>query len=422
MSDHVERAVLARMLVSRATRQIGLERLGAADFRYMMTRLLFTAMGELHAAGKPVTVESVAAKSGAKVATVAEVRDHDTSGASGESWISELVDLSMRRHARAVAERIVANADHPDVDAQWFRDQFAEGTTLLPSAASRRAVADIDTFVETTDRAYSWLVPWMLERGERLLLVGEEGKGKSILLRQWAFQLAAGCHWASGKIIEPGKVLVIDAENSPKQVARAATWPLEMARKYADGTPAKWDPTRLRVETIHRLDIVSNREQRDTIDRWLERYRPDLLLIGPLYKVGRDVKGANYKDNAMAMTDVLDGWRERFGCAVAMEHHSPKGESGSPRELSPADSSVWMRWPDIGVNVRYQRAREEVPEKGAHSWCPELLTHFHVGDFRGMRGFHQYPNVLVYGDRRLDQWQWHNPTMQAWSDPANDVF
>jgi ATPase subunit of ABC transporter with duplicated ATPase domains len=53
---------------------------------------------------------------------------------------------------------------------------------------------DLDAFLAEPDPEYDWLIPGLLERGDRVIVTGQEGKGKSTLLRQIGVQVAAGIH------------------------------------------------------------------------------------------------------------------------------------------------------------------------------------------------------------------------------------
>jgi hypothetical protein len=87
-------------------------------------------------------------------------------------------------------------------------------------------------FLERVNTDYHWLVPGILERRDRLMVVAGEGSGKSVLLRQWAMQLACGAHWATGEYSTHGKVLVVDCENSEPQIARELRRLVNVAHGY----------------------------------------------------------------------------------------------------------------------------------------------------------------------------------------------
>lgn len=395
---------LACVMRSRAARDEAVAVLSATDFTTFFGRGLWNATMGLHADGLPVTPWTIAERANCSLSSVAACLDADTSGGTNADWVRLLRDESMRRHVRGSALRLVEHIDRNGFREDDVRGALSEMSLLLPSAARRDADDTIDDWIANTSTAYDWLVPWMLERGERLLLVGEEGKGKSVLLRQWAFQLACGCHWATGMPIEPARVLLVDAENSTKNIVRAAKWAWNSAVKYAEQHRG-WDAARLMPKRMPNVDIVGNREARDTVANWIEKYRPDLLIIGPLYKIGRNTQ-RTYEDSAVAMTDVIDDWRDRYGIAVAMEHHAPKAADASGhRAIGPFGSSVWLRWPEVGLALTHYDRRDMEGDKPRHT-CSEARTHFHVGTFRGSRGAHQFPGMFRHGSMNNDRWQW----------------
>ncbi|MBK9178745.1 MAG: site-specific DNA-methyltransferase [Acidimicrobiales bacterium] len=47
---------------------------------------------------------------------------------------------------------------------------------------------------------------------------------------------------------------------------------------------------------------------------------------------------------------VLDDLRTRYRFALLVEHHAPKRQAGV-RELAPYGSSLWLRWPELGLKL-----------------------------------------------------------------------
>jgi replicative DNA helicase len=393
-----EADVLHFMLRSRAARAHALGRLTGSDFASTSGCALFSALREVHGHGEPVDPSSVARAANAATSTVTPLWDR-TPYRTDIECVQALLAESTRRNLKAALGRIAARVDDAPLD--YFRDALAEARVMLPSADLHVDVPNVAEFLTSIDTTYDWLMPWMVERGERVMIVAPEGSGKTVLLRQWAFQLAAGCHWVTGRITPPHRVLYVDAENSDVNIARASRHLYRLASRYAEACEHGWDDDRLRIQSVWNLDITTNREQRDTIEGWLERYRPDLLVIGPIYKVGRNSRALSYEDAALAVTDVIDGWRQRFGIAVAMEHHAPSAQDGGgERVLNPFGSTVWRRWPDVGIGLKY-----EIGDDGIHR--------FKVRPFRGYRGSHLFPPEFHRSDSRADTWPWvadgHSP-------------
>lgn len=396
MTVEIERDAVHWMLRSRPARSEGVRTLNGTDFSDITCGHIFGAVRALHDNGAIVEPSTVARVAGCNIDTINKLWFDRHPFGTDRQCFSELVSSSRRRRTFALVEQVMARKGDPSLSDEWIANALDDAHTLaLPREALTSAVENIDQMIEDTDTQYKWLMPWMLERGERLMIVAPEGSGKTVLLRQWAFQGACGCHWATGRITPKFSTLYIDAENSRVNTVRAARKLHYRAKRYAGDD---WDGNRLRIKPIHNLNLVQDRRQRDEVEQWIELYRPDLLVIGPIYKIGRNTPGFSFEDNALAFTDIVDDWRHRYDLAVAMEHHAPKaiGSDGN-RDLGPFGSSVWKRWPDIGISLSWHPEDEDIS-----------VPRFDVSPFRGFRGTHHFPTRFLHGDlgRDNEQWPW----------------
>lgn len=241
---------------------------------------------------------------------------------------------------------------------------------------------------------HDWLVPGLLERGERIVLTGTEGLGKSYLISQFAVCLAAGLHPFTGRVLGDGQyrqqVLIIDCENGVSQSRRRF-------RKIASGIGGR---DRSWLDNI-RLELRPNGLNLLGADAgWLERKialnAPDIIVVGPLYRLHY----ANISDELAAreIVRVLDTARTRHGCALITEAHPGHAEDGSGNRLMrPAGSSLFLRWPEFGYGIR--RA------KGAEGEHPDLVD---VVAWRGSREERSWPKQLKHGTRGLP-WEPEDP-------------
>jgi AAA domain/Toprim domain len=204
---------------------------------------------------------------------------------------------------------------------------------------------ELDAFLNATPPDYDWLIPGLLERGDRLILTGPEGGGKSTLLRQIGVQAASGIHpFDDQASILPLRVFMIDLENSSRQVQRALG-PLRVAAgdRYAGGMFV-----RVRAEGIDLMD-------RDGDGAWLKALvaeaRPDLLITGPSYKLSSG--DPTEEGPAKIVASWLDKLRVTYRCAVLLEAHSPHGSNGrgQRRPERPYGASLWLRWPEFGLHL-----------------------------------------------------------------------
>jgi hypothetical protein len=288
-------------------------------------------------------------------------------------------DDSVRRQLRAIGGRLQEHANEPiravadAIDAlRHVRDQDAVDDT---HTMSLRELLD----VPEQDDTYDWVVPGLLERRDRFMLTGSEGGGKSTLLRQIAILAAAGIHPFRFSPIEPVKAVVVDVENSAKQWRRAVRRLTDEAQMRGQRDPRDYF-------TLHcpekQIDI--NRPQDvGVIHRLLDEHRPDLVLIGPLYRL--TPKSINNDDDATPVLAALEGIRDH-GVAMLIEAHAGHAASAAgERDLRPRGSSALLGWPEFGMGLRPGKEIEAggrkpfqlVPWRGAREWgrgWPTKLT------------------------------------------------
>lgn len=201
-------------------------------------------------------------------------------------------------------------------------------------------VPTVAEFLAHAEDPYDWLVPGLLERGDRLIVTGPEGGGKSTLLRQLAVQLAAGIHPFGGGDFRAMRVLLLDVENSERQVRRAMR-PLVLAAK-SDGIPLYVGTRPQGLDLLHRPDA-------ERLLSVVEAVRPELIIGGPMYKLsGGD---PTEEGTARVVAAYLDRLRAQYGLALILEAHSPYANGGTRHPLRPYGASLWSRWPEFGIHL-----------------------------------------------------------------------
>ena len=307
-------------------------------------------------------------------AVVTIVQDRDDAGRAHAATVAAALraagcDVTVQEPAtgKDVSDHLDAGRDLIElVDL----DEPANAATERPAAP---ATVELRAFLAQDEPEYDWLIPGLLERGDRLVLTGQEGKGKSTLLRQIGVQVAAGLHPFTLAKIDPLRVLYLDLENPQRLVRRAFR---TLAAAAGDAYQA--DPglhVRVRPDG---LDLLSGDD-----GPWLLQLvggaAPDLLITGPLYKLaGGD---PTEERTAKAVTAWLDRIRRDVGCALALEAHSPYGSNGGKRPERPYGASLWSRWPEFGLYLS--------PEGHLRHW-------------RGARDERDWPVAL----RRGGPWPW----------------
>ncbi len=96
------------------------------------------------------------------------------------------------------------------------------------------------------------------------------------------------------------------------------------------------------------------RKDRNEFVAVLNRTRPDLVCLGPVYKSYRVKAKETDEQVAAEVQAILDDLRTRFEFALFIEHHAPHGDSSS-RNVRPFGSSLWLRWPEFGLALRQNR-------------------------------------------------------------------
>lgn len=253
---------------------------------------------------------------------------------------------------------------------------------------------------------HDWLVPGLLERTDRLVLTGHEGRGKSELVAQFATTIAAGLHPFTGDPLpdrEGGyRVLVVDAENSQGQLIRRyrrIAGLVDQLRERHRLEPVEWRKFRQRM--VLRPDGVelTNPRELTRIMKAVELSSPDLLVIGPLYKLTDiDVTDAQ---GAKTLVSTLDRIRVQHHCAVISEAHA--GYANSPgtgnRGVRPFGSSIFLRWPEFGYGLTASEGYE-------HDEHPEAVD---LVPWRGAREERVWPTRLRRGTGVLP-WYPDTPT------------
>lgn len=285
---------------------------------------------------------------GVNAVTLFDMREAAGAGMSAP-YHARIVHEAARRRALdqfGIRMRQAANTEMPLADIMSVaRNEFE---SLKRQASVDMPSVSLGTLLEGTDD-YDWLIPGLLEREDRLMLTGLEGGGKTTFFRQVTILAAAGINPMTFEKIEPIKVQVIDAENTERQWRRKVR-PLAL-KAQAEG---EVNP----LETMHlafpgRIDI-SSEKWLGAVHRLLDENKPDLLAIGPLYKMARSAM--NTDEDVAPVLAALDSIRER-GVALLIEAHaghSQTGEGGQ-RNLRPRGSSALLGWPEMGFGLRMDK-------------------------------------------------------------------
>jgi len=375
-----ERAVLAACIESKTARTEARRHLTGADFDSPQHESVWQAMSRLDRHGKsidPVTLNTVLAGDPAQtllvdLVTLVALPDHvGEYAAIVRSW-------SVKRQLEHAARQVVQQAMSPEANAVGFAasvvTKFAAIRDSGSSGDDLTALTVAELLAQGDDEP-DWLVPGLLERRDRFMLTGEEGLGKSHLLRQFAVMGAAGLHPLDvDQRFPPLRTTVIDCENTWSQVRRKLRPQVAWASRFGE------DPSdRMMVDCTSRMDITRDKDLA-RIHQLLDAQQPDLVVIGPLYRLVP--RALQTDDDTAPVLAALDTIRDR-GCALLMEAHAGHAlGKGGIRDLRPRGSSSLLGWPEFGYGMR---------SIGAEGYA-DLVP------WRGQREERDWPQRLRRGD------------------------
>lgn len=387
-----EYAVLAACLVSRQARDEARRAITGADFYQPVLETIWDAMSRLDRHDKPVdaiTLQAVLADNPHTREPLVELVTTFAPPEQVAHYAAIVRSWATKRRIRDLAAQVAQRAMNPDSNAVGFAasvaNQFAairdQGQTDDVTALSAAELEDLP------EAEYDWAIPGLLERGDRLVVTGAEGLGKSTLLRQIALFAAAGAHpFKSGHRIPPVNAVVYDSENTFRQVKRKLSGVRAAARMNGSRDPGD----HVMIDCPGRLDITRDRDLA-RLHRLLDAAQPDLLVVGPLYRL--HPRALQTDDEASPVLAALDTVRDR-GIALLIEAHAGHSHGQNGREWRPRGSSALMGWPEFGYGmspletnywcdvIPWRGARDERDWPGRLKRDESTLTWVDVNDYR----------------------------------------
>ena len=392
-----EEDTIGSMLANPAALKLGLETCSSADFYGPGNARVFAAIENLYQRGTPVDVGTVA---GELLQHGGEVGNHRV------RLLEMLTNVVAVRNVEAYARIVVRHADarrllglcaETSQRLMAMKDPYEEADLLAadlssidaPVDESRAEAVTADDLLATADDASPWVVPGLLRRDWRALMVAGEGVGKSVILRQIAMMAAQGVHPFTLRDIRPVRTLVVDLENPVASIAETASRVVGRLRERVGTT---YDPEACKFFRRPGGIDPRTRHGHGELEREIAAQRPELVCIGPAYKMlhRRSSRAGmeSYEEATDPVLEVLDDLRTRHGFALLIEHHAPQG--GAQREMRPYGSQRWLAWPEIGLNLK--------PDRERNSWV--------LGRFRGDRMTTNWPDSLSRGDVWPVQGRW----------------
>lgn len=236
-----------------------------------------------------------------------------------------------------------------------------------------------DFLAEVGQDSYDWLIPGIVERCERVIIVAAEGVGKTMLARQVAICAGLGVHPFTFQQMPKIRTLTVDLEN-PERIIRRTSKSIVGAAKSMGFESEMSAHLFIKPDG---LDLL-NAHDRILLEQHIEESQPDLLVMGPLYKAFLDPGGRTSEAIAIEVAKYLDTLRVVYNLTFWLEHHAPLGSSMTSRELRPFGSAVWSRWPEFGLALQ-----PDPTDMGEYT--------YDVNHFRGARDLRQWPKRMKRG-------------------------
>lgn len=312
--------------------------------------------------------------------------------------IDDLEEFSSQKHDDATDEKTEITPEQTDagdilrgLEKILLRDDISleqrlNRASLLLNSTNRQEVGDIGRLVvwqdflnEEESSSYEWVIPHLIEKGERVIIVAAEGVGKTMLARQVALCASAGLHPFTMSKMPAIRTLTVDLENPERIIRRTSRSIMGAALHYGH---VRKSEAHLLVKPAG-LDLLKASD-RATLERAIEETKPQLLVMGPLYKSFIDPGGRTSESIAIEVAKYLDTLRDVYGCAMWLEHHAPLGSSIGGRDLRPFGSAVWSRWPEFGLSL--------TPDPTSTEGYVYNVSHF-----RGARDLRQFPTKMKRG-------------------------
>lgn len=324
----------------------------AEDFRSFTLGNVFRAIGDLDKDGVVAEPGSIAQmfsqydiqQSALSVVDLYNMLTAVGNGEQAEFYGLKVHDAARRRQAYIALSQAIQHLDHDGIAVDETLGQLGKDMAELAADTVHEKInpqllatllADFDP-----DDAYDWLVPGLLEKGDRFILTAAPGFGKSTYLQQLALMFAAGLHPVRGEKMDPVRVLFIDPENTQKQWLRAAQKLVRACSLKGTVNPAY----NLHLANTGRLSLVKGHDL-SRIHRLIDQHKSEVVFIGPLYKI--TAGSLNNEDDAAQLINALDSIHDR-GIALMMEAHPAKGGNGY-QNWTPRGSAALSGWPEFGL-------------------------------------------------------------------------
>lgn len=290
-----------------------------------------------------------------------------------------------------MSNQIVDGADPYEI-----LDDISRFTKDLGEVNREPTAITMEELIEASVDGAPWVIPGLMKQDWRALLVASEGGSKSTVLRALLMCASQGFHALDNRgivfrdriAIDPQRTLLCDFENPSDAITETGA----LLMNHLQQVSPDYDSTRFRMWRQLEGFNLRKRSDRAELIREITFQKPTIVSMGPWYKMGRRKAGEGYEDVADDMLAILDELRTKYGFALFLEHHAPKGQ-GAQRVLDPFGSQRLLAWPDLGLSLR------PVPD----------TDNLDIERHRGDRMKNDWPTMIVRDPKWLIRGSWPLP-------------
>ncbi len=368
-----------------------------SDFYRPAHGIIYSAMVELRNAGEPIdalTVVNAIQERGlmdrvGDPSIFIDLTANVPSINHARSYARTVLDFALRRRMIALAQETILKSHDLTNNPEALLDEYQAASIALGSSVIDREPDDHDVN-EFTSAAHAkgvvgeWVVPKLVRRGHKVMIVGGEGSGKSWLLRYIAICAAHGIRPFRHTKVNPVRTLIVDAENPEDALYESFMAILKGVTNFGPHSDAVsriwWRPQGINLR--NRADLAE-------FENVLRVRRPDFVCMGPLYSLYANNPKEPWETGAIEVQKILKQLVVRYDLALMIEDHAPQSDNQGNRNWRPYGSSMWLRWPDIGIGMK------PIGESG---------TGFELIRWRGDRVPTDWPKFIERGSSTGSPW------------------
>lgn len=259
----------------------------------------------------------------------------------------EVHQAAQRDRALAISVRLQQRLQTSSIDVEEavslargeFTDLDRQAFSSVPTPLT------FDELMALEDDNQPWTIYGMLRRREVMMLTGQEGGGKSLLLSQIMLGASTGISTLSPDLhrFAPQRVFVVDVENDNVQIRDnlRKVWPMLKETARDQKPDLLFSPTKA-------VDLTKPKEQAALI-REIVAAKPDIVYMGTVYKIAPT---SQYEEQFFAVRNAVDAVRDEIGSSFLIENHGGHDKDGNGvRDFRPFGSSMWRRWPNFGIGL-----------------------------------------------------------------------